>query len=81
MPLIIVTVRESIAGVFGLGNSTIPGIDQAVLAVLLIVFIIIEPAGVFGRWIKIRTWMQLFPLARKDLFKQSRSYLKTERMR
>ncbi|MEM7260332.1 MAG: branched-chain amino acid ABC transporter permease, partial [Pseudomonadota bacterium] len=47
MPLFIVTVRESIAGVFNLGNSTIPGIDQAVLAGLLIVFIIIEPAGVY----------------------------------
>jgi len=81
LPLGIVTAREFIADAFGFGNFSLPGMDQAVLAVLLIVFIILEPMGVYGRFIKVRTWFQLFPLARKDLFRRTRSYLKTERMR
>ncbi len=81
MPLVIVAVREFIAQLLGSGNMTIPGIDQAVLALLLITFIIFEPSGVHGRFVKVKTWLQLFPLARRQLFRRSRSYLKTDRLR
>lgn len=81
MPVVITIIRENISAAFGLGNFTIPGLDQAVFATLLIGFILIEPLGIYGRWLKIRTWFQLFPLARKDMFKRHKSYLKTERMR
>ena len=30
---------------------------------------------------KIRTFLELFPFARKDMFKRQKSYLKTERLR
>ena len=81
MPVVITIVRETISEALGMGNSSIPGLDQGVFATLLIIFIIIEPLGIYGRWLKTRTWFQLFPLARKDMFKRHKSYLKTERMR
>jgi branched-chain amino acid transport system permease protein len=37
--------------------------------------------GVYGRWLKIKAWFQLFPMARRDMFRRHKSYLKTERMR
>lgn len=81
LPLVITIIRENISAAFGMGNASIPGLDQAVFACILIASIIIEPLGVYGRWLKIRTWFELFPLARKDMFKRHKSYLKTERMR
>ncbi len=81
LPQFVVQGRELIASLIGAGNQTIPGIDTGVFAMILIVFILIEPMGLYGRWLKIRTWFQLFPLYRKDMFKRHKSYLKTERMR
>lgn len=81
MPLGIATVREFVAQLLGTGNMTIPGIDQAVLSLLLITLIILEPSGVYGRFVKVKTWVQLFPLARSRLFRRGRSYLKTDRLR
>ena len=81
LPVLITIVREKISAGLGLGNFTIPGLDQAVFAAFLIGFIMLEPLGIYGRWVKIRTWFQLFPLAKKDMFKRHKSYLKTERMR
>jgi branched-chain amino acid transport system permease protein len=48
---------------------------------ILIAFILFEPMGIYGRWLKIRTWFELFPFYRKDMFKRQKSYLKTERLR
>jgi branched-chain amino acid transport system permease protein len=59
----------------------IPGLETAVFGVLMIVFILFEPMGLYGRWLKIRTWFELFPFARKDMFRRQKSYLKTERLR
>jgi len=81
LPVVITIIREEISALMGLGNVTIPGLDYAVFASLLILFIMIEPLGIYGRWLKIRTWFELFPLARKDMFKRHKSYLKTERMK
>lgn len=65
---------------FGRGMS-VPGLETGVFGFLLILFILFEPMGLYGRWLKIRTWAELFPFARKDMFKRQKSYLKTERLR
>jgi len=65
----------------GSGGGSIPGIEFGVFGMLLIVFIIFEPMGLYGRWLKIRFWLELFPFARKDMFRRQKSYLKTERLR
>ncbi|GAF51836.1 hypothetical protein [Psychrobacter sp. JCM 18900] len=67
----------------GAGSSitSIPGIDTALFALVIVIMIIYEPRGIYGIWIKIRTWFQMFPLYRKGLFRRSKTYLKTERMR
>lgn len=72
----------SMAGdLLGKGGIAIPGLEMGVFGVLLILFVIFEPMGLYGRWLKIRFWLELFPFARKDMFRRQKSYLKTERLR
>lgn len=59
----------------------IPGLEFAVFGVILILFILFEPMGLYGRWLKIRIWLELFPFARRDMFRRQKAYLKTERVR
>ncbi|SES89806.1 branched-chain amino acid ABC transporter permease [Oceanicella actignis] len=81
LPQAIVRLREQVAELMGAGNASIPGLDTGVFALVLIAFILIEPTGLYGRWLKIRTFFELFPLYRKDMFKRHKSFLKTERMK
>lgn len=81
LPMLIGDVRSWIGGWFGATSATLPGIDTAVFAAILIGFILFEPRGIYGRWLKIRTYFELFPFYRRDMFKRQKSYLKTERMR
>lgn len=64
------------------GGSTvaIPGLEFGVFGMILIAFILFEPMGIYGRWLKIRTWLELFPFYRKGMFKRQKSFLKTERL-
>ena len=48
---------------------------------ILIVFIIFEPLGLYGRWLKLRTWFELFPFYRRGMFRRQKSYMKSERLR
>jgi len=59
----------------------IPGLETGVFGALMILFILFEPMGLYGRWLKIRAFLELFPFARKDMFRRQKSYLKTERLR
>ena len=69
-------------GMGALGHGiAIPGLESAVFAVMLIGFILFEPMGLYGRWLKIRVFLELFPFARKDMFRRQKAYLKTERLR
>ncbi|PCI05849.1 MAG: branched-chain amino acid ABC transporter permease [Hyphomicrobiales bacterium] len=75
LPQVVTMVREVVTTV------AIPGLDMGIFALILITIIIVEPLGLYGRWIKIRIWFELFPLARRDMFRRNKSYLKTERMK
>ena len=63
------------------GSASIPGLEIGVFGAILIAFILFEPMGLYGRWLKIRVWLELFPFARRDMFRRQKSYLKTERLR
>lgn len=77
LPQGIAIARDTVAG----GSVAIPGLETAIFGALLIAFILFEPTGIYGRWVKIRTYFELFPFYRRDMFRRQRSYLKTERMR
>lgn len=55
------------------------GLETFVFGLVLAVFVLFEPKGLNGRWIKFKTFLETFPLYRKDMFKRGKSYMKSER--
>ena len=79
IPVLIANARSFLASTFDV-NLTIPGLEVALFAAILIGFILFEPRGIYGIWLKVRTYFSLFPFYRKDMFRRQKSYLKTERV-
>ena len=57
------------------------GLQAVVYGVVLVAFVLFEPMGLYGRWLKIRTWFQLFPFYRKGMFKRQKSFTKSDRLK
>ena len=77
LPQAIALVRDYLPASIG----QTPGLEPGVFGAIMILFLIYEPMGIYGRWLKIRQYFQLFPLYRKATFKRQKSYLRTERMK
>ncbi|GAB2530708.1 MULTISPECIES: branched-chain amino acid ABC transporter permease [unclassified Simplicispira] len=58
-----------------------PGLQAAIYGMVLVSFVLFEPNGLYGRWLKIRTWLQLFPFYRKGMFKRQKSFQKSDRLK
>ncbi|WP_310385391.1 branched-chain amino acid ABC transporter permease [Roseateles sp.] len=56
------------------------GLNAAAFGIITVLFVLFEPLGLNGRWIKIQTWFSLFPTYRKGMFKRKKSYTKSERL-
>ncbi len=58
-----------------------PGLEPGVFGLILVLCILFEPLGIYGRWLKIKLWFDLFPLYKRATFKRQKSYTKSERNR
>jgi branched-chain amino acid transport system permease protein len=58
-----------------------PGLKSAVYGLVLVLFVLFEPMGMYGRWLKIRTFFSLFPFYRKGMFKRQKSFQKSDRLK
>jgi len=58
-----------------------PGLKSVVYGAVLVAFVLFEPLGIYGRWLKIRAWFQLFPFYRKGLFKRQKAFQKSDRLK
>ena len=58
-----------------------PGLQAVVYGAVLILFVLFEPMGLYGRWLKVRTWLQMFPFYRKGMFKRQKSFQKSDRLK
>ncbi len=58
-----------------------PGLQGLVYGVVVIAFVLFEPMGLYGRWLKIRTYLQMFPFYRKGMFKRQKSFQKSDRLK
>ncbi|MGA0266692.1 MAG: branched-chain amino acid ABC transporter permease [Lysobacterales bacterium] len=61
--------------------AQVPGLEPGIFGAILILFLIFEPLGIHGRWLKIRRYFEMFPLYRKATYKRQKQFLRTERMR
>jgi branched-chain amino acid transport system permease protein len=57
------------------------GLQAVVYGVVLIAFVMFEPMGIYGRWLKVRTWLELYPFYRRGLFKRQKTFQKSERLK
>ena len=58
-----------------------PGLKSVIYGVVLILFVLFEPLGMYGRWLKVRAWFQLFPFYRRGMFKRQKAYQKSDRLK
>jgi branched-chain amino acid transport system permease protein len=59
----------------------LPGLEPGLFGLILVLFLIYEPLGLYGRWRKVRDFFDTFPLYRKATHRRQRRYLRTERLR
>ena len=73
----IAIVRDDLP--FGIGRM--PGLEPSLYGLVLVIVILFEPGGIYGRWIKIKHWFQAYPLKRRTSFHRQKSYARSERLR
>lgn len=61
--------------------AQLPGLEPGIFGLILILFLLFEPRGLYGQWRKIRQFLDEFPLYRKAANKRQKTYLRTERVR
>ncbi len=76
LPQVIAIAKDYLPPVIG----EFPGLEPGLFGVILVLFIIFEPMGLYGRWLKFKLFLEMFPLYRKATFKRQKTYLKTERV-
>jgi branched-chain amino acid transport system permease protein len=77
MPQLISLSKDFLPAVIGQA----PGLQAVVYGIVLVVFVLFEPLGMYGRWLKIRTYFQLFPFYRKGMFKRQKTFQKSDRLK
>jgi branched-chain amino acid transport system permease protein len=77
MPQLITLAKGHLPETIGMA----PGLQGFIYGVVLIVFVLFEPMGLYGRWLKVRTYFAMFPFYRKGMFKRQKSFQKSERLK
>ena len=58
-----------------------PGLEPGIFGLILLLFILFEPLGIYGRWRKIQVYFASFPLYKHATFKRQKTYMRSERLR
>ncbi len=75
LPQLIAGLRDTLPS----GIASQPGLEAALFGLIIIFFVLFEPMGLYGRWVKIRAYGNMFPLYRKGSFRRQRQYMASER--
>jgi branched-chain amino acid transport system permease protein len=77
LPQAIALMRDYLPGAI----AKTPGLEPGLFGLVMVLFVLFEPFGLYGRWLKVKAYFDLFPLYRRATFRRQRAYLKTERVR
>ena len=77
MPQVIATAKDVLPAAIGQAA----GLQGLIYGLVLIAFVLFEPLGLYGRWLKVRTWFQIFPFYRQGLFRRQKTFQKSDRLR
>src|SRR5947208_3124320 len=78
-------IIAGVAATFGAGKATADsiqtsaaafasanGLKGAIYGIIIVLFVLFEPLGLYGRWLKIKLFFQLFPLYKRATFKRQK---------
>jgi branched-chain amino acid transport system permease protein len=77
LPQMVAVLKEYMPS--GIANQT--GIDAGIFGLVIVLFMLYEPLGLYGRWLKIKHYFAIFPMYRKATFKRQKTYAKSDRLR
>jgi branched-chain amino acid transport system permease protein len=58
-----------------------PGLEPGIFGLILVLFILFEPLGIYGRWLKVKLYFSMFPLYKQATFRRQKAYMRSERLR
>ena len=58
-----------------------PGVEAGIFGLILVLVILLEPLGMYGRWLKIKLFFSTFPMYKASTFRRQKSYMRSERLR
>src|SRR5215468_2088005 len=84
-------IIAGVAAAFGAGKATASNIESNVAAfasanglkgviygIIIMVFVLFEPLGLYGRWLKIKPFLQVVPVLQRGHFKGEDNFVKSE---
>jgi branched-chain amino acid transport system permease protein len=77
LPQLIAIVRDDLP--FGIGRM--PGLEPSLFGLVLVLVILFEPTGMYGRWLKLKAYFRNFPLHRRAGTRRQKAYARSERLR
>jgi branched-chain amino acid transport system permease protein len=77
LPQLITVAKDYLPA--AIGQAT--GLQPTIFGLILVGFLLFEPLGIYGRWVKIRTYLALFPFYRRGMFRRQRAYMKSDRLK
>ena len=63
------------------GFLKMPGVEAGIFGLILVLVILLEPLGMYGRWLKLKLFFSTFPMYKASTFKRQKSYMRSERLR
>jgi branched-chain amino acid transport system permease protein len=76
LPQVLAVLRDAVPPAI----AQLPGLEPGIFGLILVLVLIYEPLGIYGRWCKVRAYFEAFPLYRRATFKRQKRYLRTERL-
>ncbi len=77
MPQLLALAKDYLPPSLGQAN----GLQGLAYGLVLIAFVLFEPMGLYGRWIKLRTYFDTVPFYRRGLFKRQKTFQKSDRLK
>jgi branched-chain amino acid transport system permease protein len=77
LPQAIALIRDDLP--FNLGRM--PGLEPSLFGLILVLTIVFEPKGIYGRWVMFKNYFREFPVHRRAGRRHQKAYTKSERFR
>lgn len=78
---ILPNIIHLLRGVLPQSIADAAGLEQLLFGGIIAAFLVLEPDGLFGRWRKLRMFLETYPYYKRATFVRQKRYLRTERFK